>query len=69
MLQYSLLTIVGCVENQIACPNLNFSCEFKQEYMMCLRGAFAGKCMLASAACDNMDMCVGENHISDCSKL
>jgi len=36
---------------------------------MCLRGAFAGKCMLASAACDNMDMCVGENHISDCSKL
>jgi len=37
--------------------------------MMCITGAYSGKCILASAACENMEMCVGENQISDCSKL
>jgi len=61
--------IVGCIEDQITCPNLNFSCKYKQEYMLCIKGAYAGKCMLASAACDNIEMCIGEDYISECSKL
>jgi len=37
--------------------------------MRCIKGSYAGRCIEASAACEDMELCVGENHISICSEL
>jgi len=56
----------ACTASQVRCPNMDNACKYKEEYMLCAQGPFRGKCMAASAACDDVSECFSVENIYYC---
>ena len=61
--------VVDCLEDQVRCSNLDDTCQYKREYMLCVRGPYRGKCMSSSAVCEDAQQCLGNDYSHICCEF
>ena len=60
---------VGCSDDQVQCPNFDNVCKYRSEYVLCTSGFYRGRCLAASAACEDLDKCFDDTVVHYCSEL